>query len=114
MFLFIRKYASLGLKIKKLSKEKFPKKEQYILTSQLWRSLDSILLNTAEGSDRFSDIDFSRFLNQSLTSLNEVIACLDLALDDKYINNQRHQQFLFDANNIYRQLKAFSAKVRHS
>jgi four helix bundle protein len=98
--------------LKKLSIEKFPKEEQYNLTSQLWRALDSIILNIAEGSDRYSDTDFSRFLNNSLTSVNEVIACLDCALDDEYINEQEHDEYLSRAEALVRQLKAFSSKVR--
>jgi four helix bundle protein len=98
--------------LKKLSREKFPKEEQYNLTSQLWRALDSIILNIAEGSDRYSDTDFSRFLNNSLTSVNEVIACLDCALDDEYINEQEHDEYLSRAEALVRQLKAFSSKVR--
>ncbi|MFA4835378.1 MAG: four helix bundle protein [Dehalococcoidia bacterium] len=100
----------LGLKA--LSKNKFPKAEQFCLTSQLWRALDSILLNIAEGTERYSDIDFSRFLNTALTSLNEVVACLDAALDDRYITRDEHQLYIDKAENIYRQLRAFSAKVR--
>jgi four helix bundle protein len=100
--------------LKQLSKKKFPKEEQFCLTSQLWRALDSILLNIAEGSDRYSDMDFSRFLNNSLTSINEVVACLDCALDDEYINEAEHREYLNKAENIYRQLKAFSSKVRKS
>lgn len=98
--------------LKKLTKEKFPKEENYILKSQLWRALDSILLNIAEGSERYSDIDFSRFLNTAITSLNEVVACLDCALDDKYINEKEHQNYIIKAENIYKQLRAFSSKVR--
>ena len=59
--------------LKALTKKTFPREEQYALSSQLWRALDSVLLNIAEGSDRYSDKDFSRFLNNSLTSVNEVV-----------------------------------------
>lgn len=100
--------------LKQLSKKKFPKEEQFCLTSQLWRALDSILLNIAEGSDRYSDLDFSRFLNNSLTSINEVVACLDCALNDEYINETEYCEYLEKAGMIYRQLKAFASKVRKS
>jgi four helix bundle protein len=98
-------------KIKDLSKS-FPRDEQYNLTSQLNRAVDSILLNIAEGSDRYSDVDFSRFLNNALTSVNEVVACLDCALDDDYINEADYKQCLMSAEILVRQLKAFSSKVR--
>lgn len=100
--------------LKELSKKRFPKMEQFCLLSQLWRALDSILLNIAEGSERYSDTDFSRFLNNSLTSLYEVVACLDLAMDDGYFDSSIHKYYLDKANNIARQLRAFSAKVRNS
>lgn len=48
--------------LKGLSKKNFPKDEQHCLTSQLWRALDSIILNIAKGSERYSDMDFSRYL----------------------------------------------------
>ncbi len=98
--------------LKSLSREKFPKEEQFCLTSQLWRALDSIILNIAEGSDRYSDKDFSHFLNNALTSLNEVVACLDCALDDQYITVGEHTQFFVKAENLVKQLKAFISKVR--
>lgn len=99
--------------IKQFSKNNFPKEEKHILISQLWRALDSILLNIAEGSDRYSDTDFSRFLNTALTSLNEVVACLDAALDDKYINVADHNKYLEKAENLARQLMAFSKSIRN-
>jgi len=98
--------------LKELSKKKFPSEEQFCLTSQLWRALDSILLNIAEGCERYSDIDFSRFLNTALTSLNETVACLDAANDDKYLTDEECDRHLIKAENIYRQLRAFSSKVR--
>lgn len=106
-----RKFRS---ELKELSKKKFSVEEKFCLQSQLWRALDSIILNIAEGADRYSDKDFSRFLNNSLTSVNEVAACLDAALDDGYINEEEHNNFSMKAENIVKQLKAFSSKVRRS
>ncbi len=98
--------------LKQLSRIKFPKEEQFCLISQLWRALDSIILNIAEGSDRYSDKDFSHFLNNALTSLNEVVACLDCAFDGGYINIEELNKYLSQAENLVRQLKAFISKVR--
>lgn len=67
--------------VKDMAKQYFPKEELYVLFPQIVRAADSIVLNIAEGPDRGTDIDFARFLNTSLTSLNEVVACFDLALE---------------------------------
>jgi len=96
--------------VKNLSKS-FPKEEQFVLTQQLWRALDSILLNIAEGSVKYSDIDFRRFLNISLASLNEVVACLELACDDGYISDEQLEDLLMKSEGIARQLRAFSGKL---
>lgn len=93
--------------IKELAKKYFPKEELYILFSQIVRAADSIVLNIAEGSDRGTDLDFARFLNNSLTSLNEVVGCLDLALIDKYITIELHREFLQKAGKLANQLSAF-------
>ena len=98
--------------LKELSKRCFPREEQYALSSQLWRALDSILLNIAEGADRYSDLDFSRFLNNATTSVNEVAACLDCALDDGYVTIEIQTAYLAKAEHLTRQLKAFCSKVR--
>lgn len=97
--------------LKELSKRRFPKEEQFCLTSQMWRALDSIVLNIAEGTDRNTDKDFAHFLNQSHTSLNEVVGCLDLALDDGYINETEHMNYLLKAENIGDQLTALRKTV---
>lgn len=82
------------------------------LTQQLRRAAISILLNIAEGSNRLSDLDFGRFLNTSLTSVEEVVACLDIALDEKYIDIKKHTEYLLKAENLGKQLIAFSKKLR--
>ncbi len=97
--------------LKKISKKKFPKEEQFGLLSQLWRALDSIILNIAEGSDRGTDKDFAHFLNNAHTSLNEVVACLDIAFDRKYILIRERDDFLEKANLLANQLTAFRKKL---
>lgn len=97
--------------LKDFSKKKFPKEEQFNLLSQLWRALDSIILNIAEGTDRGTDKDFAHFLNVANTSLNEVVACLDVALDNNYITNKEHQYYLEKAALLSRQLTAFRKKL---
>ena len=93
--------------IKELSLRKFPKAVMFSLLSQLWRALDSIILNIAEGADRGTDKDFAHFLNQSHTSLNEVVACLDVALDMKYVSEAEHIDALEKAAGLADQLTAF-------
>lgn len=93
--------------LRALSQRSFPKEEQYCLTSQLWRSLDSIILNIAEGADRGTDKDFAHFLNNAHTSLNEVVGCLDLALDDRYFSVEQHAKLLRGAEEVANQLTAF-------
>lgn len=94
-------------KLKKFSKEKFPKSEIFALRSQMWRALDSIILNIAEGSNRGTDKDFANFLNMARTSLDEVVACLDIALDNEYINLKEHAYHLKLAGSLLDQLTAF-------
>ena len=80
--------------LKNFIKKKFPKEEQYSLIAQTWRALDSIILNIAEGTDRGTDKDFAHFLNNSHTSLNEVVACLDIAFDANYIDEKERLYYL--------------------
>ncbi len=97
--------------IKNLSKKYFPREERFALTDQLWRALDSIILNIAEGADRGTDKDFAHFLNQSHTSLNEVVACLDVALDNQYISEDIAVAYLGKAAQLADQLTAFRRKL---
>lgn len=91
---------------------KLPHEEQFVLTSQLRRAMDSVILNIAEGSYRKSDKDFAHFLNQSLTSLYEVVSCLDLALDSKYIDSVFYHKLLAGAEALAKQINAFSRYLK--
>lgn len=94
--------------------KKFPKEENFCLISQIRRAVNSIILNIAEGSNRQSDQDFKRFLNIALASLEEVVACLDIALDEKYIISKEHSELLSQAESLGKQILAFINKLRNS
>ncbi|SFP52744.1 four helix bundle protein [Parafilimonas terrae] len=64
----------------------FPKDELFILTSQIKRAADSVVLNIAEGSTLQSKVEFKRFLVIANRSALEVVACLYLSIQRKYIN----------------------------
>lgn len=97
--------------IKGMARKKFPREELFGLSSQVFRALDSILLNIAEGADRGTDKDFAHFLNNAHTSLNEVVACLDIALDAEYISESDHSHSLVSAGILASQLTAFRKKL---
>ena len=66
----------------------FPKEEIYILTSQIKRAADSVVLNIAEGSTGQSKAVFKVFLGYSLRSAIEVVSCLFIAKRRGYIAEQ--------------------------
>ncbi|PIS29890.1 four helix bundle protein [Candidatus Saganbacteria bacterium CG08_land_8_20_14_0_20_45_16] len=83
---------------------KFPKDEQFGLSSQLQRAATSIALNLTEGSDRGSDKKFSHFIQMAIGSLNETVAIFDIGLDNEFINGQSYDIMIGQAENIVKQL----------
>ncbi len=73
--------------------ERFPKKEMFVLTSQIQRASDSIALNIAEGSTGQSNPEFKKFLGYALRSAIEVVSCLYLARRRKLIDNDKFSHF---------------------
>ena len=84
---------SFRKKIRALAK-RLPESERYLLRDQISRAADSICLNIAEGSNKLSDIELSRYLNNSETSLEELVCCLDLILDDGHITEGEFEGYL--------------------
>lgn len=80
----------------------FPKDELFILTSQIKRAADSVVLNITEGSTLQSNAEFKRFLVIANRSALEVIGCLYLARQRKYIN----EEIFIDEYNKYEKLVA--------
>lgn len=92
--------------------EKFPKDEQFGLTSQLRRAAISVLLNLAEGSMKKSDAELNRFLMISIGSISEIVAILDICLDNGYITPSIHRDFVIKCESIAKQLYGFSRKIK--
>jgi len=90
-----------------------PDSERFLLRDQLSRAADSTCLNIAEGSNKLSDLEFSKYLNTSETSLEEVVCCLDLILDDGHITTLEFEGYLKEAEVLGAQLIAFGKKVRN-
>jgi len=68
--------------------EQFPKKEQYVLTSQIQRSAISVPSNIAEGCARKSEKESIHFLSISLGSLAELETQLLIAQRLSYIKTE--------------------------
>ncbi len=92
----------------------YPKIELYGLTDQTKRALNSILLNLAEGSNKNSDKETRVYINCAHGSLDEVVACLDCALDDGLIALTHHEGLLQQASGIAQRLKKFSNYLESS
>jgi len=92
----------------------YPKEEKFALVDQTKRALDSILLNIAEGAAKNSDKDTRVYINRSQGSLNEVVSCLDCAMDDSYITKQKYEELLRTADTLARQLNRFNLYLKNS
>lgn len=81
-----QKALDLTEEINLLAKNNFPKDELFILTSQIKRAADSVVLNIAEGCTGQSNATFKVFLNYSLRSAIEVVSCLFIAKKRKFVD----------------------------
>src|SRR3989344_850704 len=88
-----------------------PKEEKYDLIDQGKRALNSIILNIAESANKNSDKDTRLYINRAQCSLDEVVACLDCALQDGYITQSQHAKALEKASSLAKRLKAFTVHL---
>ena len=89
---------SFRVEIRKIAKD-FPKEEQFILTSQIIRSVSSITANIAEGFGRYHHQENIQFCRIAKGSLTETLDHLTVALDEKYITLEKFDE-------LYKQYKA--------
>lgn len=66
----------------------FPNDEKFCLVAQIRRSAISIPLNIAEGSAKRTNKDFANFVRIALGSLMETMTCVEIALEQKYVNKE--------------------------
>lgn len=92
--------------------EKFPKKELFVLTSQIQRATDSISLNIAEGSTGQSNPEFKRFLGIALRSAIEVVGCLYLAKRRKLISNDEFDHFYNYLTALIKSIQALRNSIK--
>jgi len=89
-----------------LVKDNFPKDELYILTSQIKRAADSVVLNIAEGCTGQTNPVFINFLNYAIRSAIEVVACLFIAKRRGYINEDDFQKFYNEYQSLTKMITA--------
>lgn len=92
--------------------EKFPKQEQYALTSQIQRAAVSIPANIAEGCGKDSDAELKRYFLISMGSSSELEYLLLLAHDLGYLPGKDYQVMTNDLVEIRKMLNAFIQKLK--
>ena len=65
-------------------------------------------LNIAEGSAKKSDKDFNRYIKNSLGSINETVAGLDMALESGIVDRKTFSELFELALSIAKQLGGLS------
>jgi four helix bundle protein len=86
--------------------------KNYSFRDQIRRASLSIMLNIAEGSAKKSDIEFARFLEISIGSLNEVVACIDIMKELKKIDAIEHNNIMIKSEELAKQLGGFIKKLK--
>lgn len=90
----------------------FPDSEKFALTSQIKRSVVSIVSNIAEGAGRGSDKDFLKFLNISLGSAYELETQIILAYDLGFIKKEKVSDLGLKIQEIQKMITGFINKLQ--
>jgi four helix bundle protein len=78
----------------------FKNSKDYGFKDQICRAVVSVSNNIAEGFDRSSDADFSRFLYIAIGSCSEVKSMLYLSERLEYINTENRNNFIAKAGEV--------------
>lgn len=89
-----------------------PDTGRFNLKNQLERSATSIVLNIAEGSTGLSDVEQKRFLSMASRSYLETIACLDIMVRRKYVQDHQLQSISELGHRLFVKLQAFRKALK--
>jgi len=103
----------LSLQVYQVTK-KFPKDEQFGLTSQIRRCAVSVFSNIAEGHGRNSELDFVRFLNIAMGSCNELEGQLLLAQRLEYLEENQAIMLLELCAEVKRMMAGLISKIKRA
>ncbi len=92
--------------------KRLPKSEEFGLVSQLNRAAVSMSINIAEGQGRGSDAEFSRFIQISIGSLNEVVTLLFICLEQKYIAQASFDSYYKECEKLSKMLFSFRSFLK--
>lgn len=93
-------------KVLLITKDYFPKDERFILTPQIRRAADSIVLNIAEGCTGQTNALFKNFLGYALRSGIEVVSCVFLAKRRNYISEEQFKELYTDIEILSKKITA--------
>ncbi|NJK82924.1 MAG: four helix bundle protein [Saprospiraceae bacterium] len=91
--------------------DKFPKREQYGLVSQMNRASVSIASNIAEGC-RGSDKELVHYLNLALGSSFELETQLIIAQRLEYIEQKQFNSLIEQLNILQKRINAFRSSIK--
>jgi len=100
-----------ALRIYSLTKN-FPKEEQFNLVSQIRRSSLSIPTNIAEGTGKFTNSDFAKFLQIALGSAHEVEYLLLFSFELQFLEKDDYELVAKEIGEIKAMLISLIKKVR--
>ena len=92
--------------------DQLPKYERYNLRDQMTRAANSIALNIAEGSTGSSDAEQGRFLQVTIRSLLESVACLHLVKRRGYADDLETLRTAYrESEPLFAPLQAFRSSI---
>jgi len=92
--------------------DKFPKKEEFRLTSQIIRAVISIPSNIAEGMGRYTRKEFIKYLIVSRGSLEEVKYQIILAKDLNYIDQITFEKLISEIQLLCKKINSLISSLK--